>query len=424
MDTQTPTIEPPKMEPPKAAPAAPSSRTTEPSRPAAAPAPAGAAAQSPANGERRKKVFLIGGGILLVLGLALGVPWYLHAQKYQSTDDAFITSDVTYVSPRVAAQVIKVLINDNQSVKAGDLLVQLDPSDYQTQVDNLQAQLDQAKAASDASAYELSQTQQSAVATLRQAQAAVASAQADLARAQAQLLADQAEALKASNDYKRYSSLLATGDVTPSQVDQYRAAAVSAQAIVDADIKTIAARQADIAQAQAQLQAVNVVPQQVGQKKSNYNSATARVAQIAAELAQAKLNLSYCNIYAVVDGYVTGKNVEPGDYVTPGQNLLGLVQPDMWVVANFKETQLTYMTPGDPVTIRVDAYPDVRLDGYVQSIQAGTGAAFSLLPPENATGNYVKVVQRVPVKILFKDLPQNLPYLSVGMSVEPEVKVR
>ncbi|HMD55476.1 MAG TPA: HlyD family secretion protein, partial [Phycisphaerae bacterium] len=398
MAAQTPTAEPPK-----AAPAAAGGRTIEAARPAAAPAPAPAATLPPANGERRKRVFLIGGAILLVLALALGVPWYLHAQQYESTDDAFITADVTYVSPRVAGQVIKVLINDNQLVKAGDLLVQLDPSDYQTQVDNLQAQLDEAEAANQASAYELSQTQQSAVATLQQAQAAVSSAQADIAKAQAQLMADQALAVKAADDYQRYSSLLATGDVTPSEVDQYRAASVSANAIAAADAKVIDARQADLAEAKAQLDAANVVPQQIGQKKSNYSSTTAKIAEIQAELAQAKLNLSYCNIYATVGGYITNKSVEPGDYVTVGQNLLGLVPSDMYVIANFKETQLTYMKPGDPVTIRVDTYPNVTFDGYVQSMQAGTGAEFSLLPPENATGNYVKVVQRVPVKILFKD---------------------
>jgi membrane fusion protein, multidrug efflux system len=419
MDAQTPTIDPPK-----AAPSSSASLAAQIPRPAAAPTSSPTAVPPPTNGKRRNLVFIIGGSILLVLALALGIPWYLHAQKYESTDDAFITADVTYVSPRVAGQVLKVLINDNQFVKAGTLLVQLDPADYQTQVDDLQAQLAEATAASQANAYELSQTQQSALATLDQAKAAVAAAQADVAKAQAQLLSDQAQAVKAADDYQRYSSLLATGDVTPSQVDQYRAASVSSAAVVSADVKAIAAQQAALVQAQAQVAAVNIVPQEVGQKKSNYSSSTAKIAEIQAQLALATLNVSYCNISATVDGYVTNKNVERGDYVTAGQNLLGLVQPDMWVIANFKETQLTYMKPGDPVTISIDAYPDVKLNGYVDSVEAGTGAQFSLLPPENATGNYVKVVQRVPVKILFKDLPPNAPYLAAGMSVEPEVKVR
>ena len=136
------------------------------------------------------------------------------------------------------------------------------------------------------------------------------------------------------------------------------------------------------------------------------------------------MNLSYCTIRAAVSGYVTKKSVDPGNYVTVGQSLMALVRPRMWVVANFKETDLTSMKPGDPATIEIDAYPQYTFHGYVQSIQAGSGAAFSLLPPENATGNFVKVVQRIPVKIVFKDLPKPMPYLAMGMSAVPEVKVR
>ena len=434
---------------------------------------AGAAPESPprngnGNGSegRRKKIFLIGGAILLLLGLGVGLPWYLHARHYVSTDDAFIRAHVVYISPRVAAQVRQVLVLDNQFVPKGALLVKLDPRDYQAQVDKIKALVQEAQAGRQGSQYALAMTRRHSVAlldearaqvaiaqtTIATAQAAVAQAQAQVqasraavAQAQARLRADQANAVKAVADYQRYASLLKTGDVTPNQVDSYRAAAISAQAYVTAAKKNVRAKVADVAaaqqavlaahaqlhqaraeriKAQAQLAAANIVPEQVGQKQSNYSSSAAKIEQLKAELRQAELNLSYCTIRAPAAGYVTKKSVEPGDYVAVGQDLLAIVRPKMWVIANFKETDLTYMRPGDPAWITVDAYPSVPFKGYVQSIQAGTGAAFSLLPPENATGNYVKVVQRVPVKILFQALPRDRPYLADGMSAEPEVKVR
>ncbi len=429
---------------------------------------------------RRRKIFLIGGSILLVLGVAIGIPWYLHARRYVSTDDAFVRAHVTYISPQVAAQVTKVLVLDNQFVKKGTLLITLDRRGYQATVDKIKAQLAAARAAHQASRYALAMTRRTSTAALEEARArvaisqtAIASAQADLAQmksdravtqaqvaaaaanlagARANVLAARAEAVKAVADYHRYASLLKTGDVTPSQVDTYRAAAISAQARLAAAHKIVLAKEAEVAAAQAaqnaawqavfaaqarlqqtraelgaaraKLAAVNVVPEQVGRKKSGVSGRTAKIAELKAELAQAALNLSYCKIYAPVSGYVTRKSVETGNFVTVGQILMSIVRPNMWVIANFKETDLTYMKPGDPAWITVDAYPALTYKGYVQSIQAGTGAEFSLLPPENATGNYVQVVQRVPVKILFKDLPKKMPYLAAGMSAVPVVKVR
>ncbi len=435
----------------------------------------------PANGAgRRKKIFLIGGAILLILALVVGVPWYIHAQKYASTDDAFVQAHVVSIAPQVPAQVLTVPVLDNQFVKKGMVLVTLDPRNYEAQLAKIKAQLAAAKAGARGQKFDLALVGKTSNAAYAQAQAQVAiagtaiastkafiaQAQSSLAQARARVLAavadqaqaealvqaDQAQATKARDDYRRYASLLKTGDVTPNQVESYHAAEVSAQANVVAAQKNVGAKVAVLAQthagvyaakqgvlaakaqlnqalaglrkAKAQLAAVNVVPEQVGQKASIYEGGNAHVAELQAELKQAQLNLSYCTITAPASGYVTQKTVEPGDYVTTGQTLLSIVRPDMWVIANFKETALTHMKTGDPATISIDAYPSYIFHGYVQSIQAGTGASFSLLPPENATGNYVKVVQRVPVKILFKNLPGKMPFLASGMSAEPEVKVQ
>ncbi len=448
----------------------------------AAPAAKESPALSEANGGNpsRRKTFMLILLALIVLGACAGGLWLWLTWDYVSTDDAFVDAHIIYVSPQVAAHVNKVLVLDNQFVKKGTPLVQLDPRDFQAALDRAEAALQIARANHRASKYGLAlihRTSRAAVdqalaqiriarsqiaqarATLAEAQsnllsakANVTAAQAAVARSKAQVLADSATAIKAQQDYKRYAKLLKSGDVTPSQLETYRAAAVSAQAYVVADRTEVMAKHAMVDQAhaavaaarqsvnaaqaalarslaglilaKAQLSSVNVVPQQVGKQSSNVSAGSATIAELKAEVEQAELNLSYCDIDAPVSGYVTRKIVEPGDYVTTGQNLLAIVRPKMWVIANFKETDLTHMKPGDPATISIDAYPNVNFKGYVQSIQAGTGAKFSLLPPENATGNYVKVVQRVPVKILFKDLPAKLPYLAAGMSAVPEVKVR
>ncbi len=436
---------------------------------------------APTNGmSKRKRIFLVGGGLLLLLGLVFGIPWYLHAEKYVSTDDAFVQAHVVMIAPQIAAPVLRVKVLDNQVVKKGQVLVTLDPRNYQVRVEQIEAQIAAAKSAAAGGKFDLSLVNKTSNAAYLQAKAQVAMAEAnaaaaragiaqsqsalaqaraqvlaaaaDVAGAAAQVIADRAQALKAVDDYKRYASLLKTGDVTPIQVESYRAAAATASANVTAAKKNVLAKQAALAQSRAgvfaaqqsvvaakaqltqalaglhksvaQLAAVNVVPEQVGRSNSQFKSQTAQVTELEAELKQARLNLSYCVITAPASGYVTQKAVEPGDYVTSGQTLLNIVRPNMWVIANFKETALTYMKPGDPATISIDAYPSDTFHGYVQSIQAGTGAAFSLLPPENATGNYVKVVQRVPVKILFKNLPKKMPYLASGMSAVPEVKVR
>ncbi len=442
-------------------------------RPPQAPAP-------PTKNGKRKKVFLIGGCVVLVLGLIFGIPYYIHSLNYASTNDAYIRAHITAVAPRVAQQILTVDVLDNQYVKKGTLLLTLDSRPYRAKVAMLKAELAEAAATAAGSRYRLALTRQQSTAALdqakagvqiakaavasavagvsqansglAQAKASVASAAANVARARADLASAIATSQRANSDYRRYRGLVKTGDVTPFQVDTYRADAITAAANVMAARKTLLAKMAflnqthagilaaeaqiqaakaavkqahaQLVEAQAKEEAFDVVPQQVGQQTSHVSATDATIKKLKAQLALAELNLSYCRIYAPVSGYVTKKAIEPGDYVSVGQSLLNIVSRKTWVVANFKETDLTHMKPGDPVTVTVDAYPQFTFHGYVQSIQAGSGAAFSLLPPENATGNFVKVVQRIPVKILFRHLPKNAPYLATGMSCEPEVKVR
>ena len=269
-------------------------------------------------------------GLAIVLMTVIYV-WY--NSHYETTDDAFIDGHIVPISARVPGHVWKSHVTDNQQLKKGQLVVELDPSVYQAQVDQARAGVEQA----------------------------------------------DANAVDAIRNLERYEALIEKSDISQQQFDDAKAQALSAQAQVD---------------------------------------------QAKAALAQAELNLSYTKVYVPNAGKVTERNVEPGMYVNPGQPLFSLVRPDIWVTANFKETQLTYMRPGQPVTIHVDTYPGKKFKATVNSIQAGSGARFSLFPPENATGNYVKVVQRVPVKITFDEAWDPAYPIGPGMSVEPRVKVK
>lgn len=327
--------------------------------------------------------------IVIVLAIAIGALLYwLHARHYEKTDDAFIAGHITRISPRVSGQVTNVLIEDNQRVKRGDLLVELDPSEYQ-------ASVDQAKAAL-----------ASAQGKLAEAEANVQEVEASVGQAEAAQTSAQAEVERASADLKRYQAVDLRA-VSQQQLDAARAAAQSAQANLQAAQKKTTAAKAQVALSQSQVK-----------------TEQANVQKAQASLEQAQLNLSYTKIIAPEDGRITNKTVEPGAYVQTGQTLFSLVPRDVWVIANYKETQITNMRVGQSVSIEVDAYPHVDFSGKVNSFQAGTGAAFSLLPPENATGNYVKVVQRVPVKIVFDPLPDDRYLIAPGMSVVPKVKVK
>jgi membrane fusion protein (multidrug efflux system) len=325
-------------------------------------------------------------GTALVIG---GVLWWLEARRWETTDDAFIDVHVVHVAPQVAGRVVRVLVGDNERVQAGQELLDIDPATFQ-------AKLDQTAA-----------TQQSAAGSLAQAKAQQAAAVANEAEADAQVGVAKADAVNAANQLGRDQPLAARGVVSHQQLDNDIAAARRTAATLVAAQKKLAATAAQVAVAQSQ----------VATAESNLASA-------AAQTRQAQLDLSYTRLFASDAGYIANKSVAPGDYVQVGQNLMALVPVEVWVTANFKETQLARMRVGDSVEISVDAYPGKTFRGHVESFQAGSGPAFSLLPPENATGNYVKVVQRVPVKIVFDSPPDlNFP-LGPGMSVEPSVKVR
>jgi membrane fusion protein (multidrug efflux system) len=300
--------------------------------------------------------------VLAVLAAVWGLFYLIHAMSHESTDDAFINGHIVSVSSRVNGHVIVVDVNDNESVEQGATLVELDPMDFQASADLAHAALSSARA----------------------------TVQQDRAKAEKSIV----EANRAEKDYQRYKQIFdSNGGITQQQVDNALAMAQSALSQQNADNNQISVSQARAAQAQASVQ-------------------------------QAELNLSYTKIHAPQAGLVTKKGVEPGEYITVGQPLLNIVQREVWVVANFKETQLKYMKPGQPVKIKIDAFSQKAFKGHIESIQKGTGSIFSLLPPENATGNYIKVVQRVPVKIVFDEDPNTTAILSPGMSVVPEVKVK
>ena len=295
-------------------------------------APDGPAASPPAWRSLRRRYIVAGVGLAVILAIA-GVAYWLHARGVVSTDDAFIEARVIQISPKVGGQVIELNVTDNQRVRAGEVLLRIDPRDYAAVVE----------------------------------------------QARAHVRAATVEAERARSDAERVRALFARGLVARQDLDH----AVAAESTAYANLE--AARQ---------------------------------------RLNEAMLQLSYTTITAPEAGRVTRRAVEEGMFVEPGQQLMAIVTDDLWVVANFKETQLAHIRLGQPVDVRVDAYPGHRFRGHVDSIQAGTGARFSLLPPENATGNYVKVVQRVPVKIVFDEPPDPQFPLGPGMSVVPRVHVR
>jgi membrane fusion protein, multidrug efflux system len=366
---------------------APVSQPVPPEKPVAAPAPAPAPAP-PMSRKRRRGAKIIAGVAILVLVAATVVFYVIRIAPYESTDDAFIEGRVTIISPRVSGQVIRLLVDDNQLVKQGELLLEIDPADYETK--KAQAVADEATARA--------QLEQS------KAQTTVDEARAE--QQQAAVVAAEADANRAAADLKRYEAVESRA-ISKSQLDLAQAQARSTAANLDV--------------ARSQVKAANA---QVALSRVNTDAAKAQVQQAAAKLEQAGLDVSYTRVVAPVNGRVTRRTVEQGIYIQTGQALLTLVPQEVWVVANFKEGQLAHMRTNQPVTISIDAYPGREFKGHIDSIQAGTGARFGLLPPENAVGNYVKVVQRVPVKILFDEPPDPQLDLAPGLSVVPKVKVK
>jgi membrane fusion protein, multidrug efflux system len=352
-------------------------------------------------GKRFKRTIV---GICLVfVAAAVGLYLYAQAATYESTDDAFIAAHTIQVAPKIAGRVDSVLVRDNQLVKKGDLLVQIDPRDYDAQLAQKQAALDSVKAEA-----------VSAQAAVDQQLANVRSLNATLEEDRADQQASEAQADQTSDDLRREQDLYNTHVVSIQDLIHSQVANRAAQANLESAKKKAASGEAQLAEGEAEVRTFQaVVDYVVAQEKQN-----------GASVESAKLNDSYTKVYAAETGRVTRKSVEPGDYVQVGQSLMALVPSEIYVTANYKENQVRLMRPGQPVDIEVDALGGRKFEGHVDSIQMGSGAAFSLLPPENATGNYVKVVQRIPVKILF-DQPPNvgLP-LGPGESVVPTVKVQ
>jgi membrane fusion protein (multidrug efflux system) len=308
------------------------------------------------------RYFKIGVAAVALVVVIAGVVWWLHARHYESTDDAFIDTHIVTLSPQVSGRITRIYVNDNQQVSRGQALVEIDPADVQ--------------------------------ARLAQAQAQQAQAESQLNQDVAADAGLKAQAERAARDADRYRTLTQTAPQAVSQqnVDQAVTTAQNTAA-------QVAASQAKIASDHAQIQVDKALVQ------------------------AAQLNVGYTHIVSPIDGHVAQRSVADGNYVTPGQALMALVPLEIWVTANFKETQLDLMRVGQPVTVRVDACPGARIEGQVDSLQRGAGQAFGILPPENATGNFVKVVQRVPVKIVLNNIPKDCT-LGPGMSVEPTVTVR
>ena len=365
--------------------------------------------------------------------------WWVHSQDYESTDDAQIEGHLDLVSSRISGTVVYInpRVENNQLVEAGTLLMELDPRDYAAELEHAKANLATRTAEAhsaqvtvpivDASAFG---QLHSAEAAKEQALASVASEQANLAAAQHKLQQDEAIYARAERDRVRYEALVEKHEISRSDYDARETEATSAAQAVEADRAAIVSREQRIAetrslvvQREAQIDAARIAPQQVTDARAKSDSATGHLEQARADLHTAQLNLSYTKICSPVSGVIGRKTVELGHRVQPGQGLLVIVPlDDIWITANFKETQLKRMRPGQSVTIRVDTFGrDYK--GKVESLPGAAGPLFSLFPPENSTGNYVKVVQRFPVRIRL-DKDQDVDHsLRPGMSVEPTVDV-
>jgi len=391
--------------------------------------------------KRRRTILLKVGLPVLVLAVVVtGGLLYLHSTRWESTDDAQIDGYIYPVMSRVPGYVQRVTVNDNQYVEAGTVLVQLDPKDYEVALAAARATMANQEANAVAAGINIPLTSVNTSSQLSSARAAVDNASAGLAAAQeqfagAQAFLREAEAndLKAQDDVERYRPLAEKDEIPQRQFTQAVASQKSTAAAVEAARASTAAAEQAVTQARARLADVEASlkyadtrPQQISVQQSRADAARAQVQQAAAALEQAQLNLQYATIVAPVSGIVGQRSVQPGQYLSAGEQLLSIVPLDaenIWVTANFKETQLREMRPGQPVTISVDTYGR-KYDGHVDSIAAATGSRYSLLPPENATGNYVKVVQRIPVKILFTAGQDPAHLLRPGMSVEPAVRIR
>lgn len=347
-------------------------------------------AKTPSLRDRLREHWLLTGvgAVILIAALIAGLLYWLDARHYESTDDAFVAARSFSVASKVGGYVTDIPVKDNQHVKAGDLLAKIDERDYRIAIDQASAQVAASRANIDNFEAQLVAQQEQ-----------IKQAEAQLEQAQAQLQFSQEESARAQD-------LLEKGAGTVQRQQQTRSDLQAQQANTDKAKTSVSAAQVGVKTLQAQLE-----------------GARAQLAQSQAQLDQAKLNLQYTSVVAAQSGRVVKLSGAKGTFATAGQSLMMFVPDEVWVVANYKETQLRDMRPGQPVEVRIDAYPSRKLSGHVDSVQPGSGTAFSLLPAENATGNYVKVVQRVPVKIVVDSWPADLP-IGPGMSVVPRTKVR
>ena len=376
--------------------------------------------------------------IAVVVLLVIGFFVYRYMTSYESTDDAEVDGHINSISARISGHVTKLNVLDNQYVDAGTVLIEIDPADYQVAYQRAKADFEDAQAAASAAGVNVPITSVNTTSQVSASEADVASARAGIAAARQQFSAakaqlEEAEAndVKAQNDLGRYRQLVDKQEISQQQYDQAVAAAKASAASVQANRAMADAAQSQVTQAQgklvqaeANLRYAETAPGQMQISRSRAASAEAQVLQKKAALDQAQLNLQYTKVIAPVAGVVSDRTVEVGQNVAPGQELMKVIPlNDVWITANFKETQLREMKVGQPVTIEVDAYGR-KYNGKVNSIAGASGARFSLLPPENATGNYVKVVQRIPVKIVLAPGENKDQSLRPGMSVEPKVWVR
>ena len=389
-----------------------------------------------------RRLLMLGGGVLIAV--LAGLFFYYHNRE--STDDAQVDGHITPVAAKIYGRVAQVLVDDNRKVQAGQILVKIDPRDYQASVDQATAALALAESEAVSAGVDVPRTRENTASETSNADAQLSGAQADLARAQAtyeqaktadlsyaqaNVEKSRANAKLAQADLARYTPLMEKGEISKQQFDAAKANADATASTLQADEQRLEQAERNIAVAKAQLDAAQA---RVLQARAGINSARADVMQVKmrsadaqaklakvqqarASLEAAQLNLSYTEISAPVDGVVTHKQVEIGQIVQAGQGLLVVVPlRDVWVTANFKETQLKDMRPGQKAEVKVDTYGKT-FSGHVDSIAGATGAVVSLLPPENATGNYVKVVQRIPVKIMLDPIPQERAILRPGMNV-------
>jgi membrane fusion protein, multidrug efflux system len=347
-----------------------------------------------AKAKRRPTVFIIGGIVLAVLAIG-GIYYWLSTRNIESTDDAYTDGRAITIAPQVSGTVVSLDVTDNEFVKQGQPLIHIDPRQYRIDREQAEGALATAKAQYLGQQYGLEIAKKNFPAQLEQANA--------------QLLNAKAAREKAQADYDRQKAL-------PK--------AATSQQEVDAADAALKQSEAQVALAEAQVTQNSPVPQRIGETDAAVGQLKGQVEQSQARLDQADLNLSWTIVTAPQDGWITKRNVEKGNYVAPGQQLFSIVAPEVWITANFKESQLADMRAGQHVTIKVDAYPNLKLEGHVDSIQLGSGSKFTAFPPENATGNFIKIVQRVPVKIVIdKGLDPKIP-LPLGISVEPTVTVR